>query len=855
MESSKSLKGHLDRCTAELQQERHESALLRKELQALHGDKCLKDAIKDLLDGLCLSVTDRLGTQENKLSEAISNTDREIQNRLSDCLRLLESAGGKPPQSPKEVLEMMGLIETLSTSIGDRLQSADDGSEALRNAGTEVMEALKSRVETLFEIQDTKNELEERISSLQVANARLEAAARGHEERIPELRTQLAAKESELDRYRAESNVKSERNRSRLNDMKKELEQCREELATKDNELRQAESKIEAGSIAQQELEILQATQAKSASELADVTKQFRDCQMALAEQSELVRTMQVRNTDLEERLSSAEQKARDVEREMLRFKATASDDLKRQRIEAETDRRKSLESEKRSYVQKVSNLQRLRAEAEAMVEGLKEESKRCKEDMENKEQLIIALEEEKAILQDTSEEQAERLAQLEQGSISQSAEYHSLAETLKSAASDISQLKTKLEENEEEAATKNRLFNDINENVEVVIHQYVAVMSRLESYERIETKVQDYCRKRGISFEASAMDAILEILAEFENRKDNVRNKKTVSHDAGTQTTSFTSKLMRLQDPKSPEILDSQAPCAPSSSPLPRRGIRSIAPQRSAIFANAPLFARGSSEEITGKFTTWTTQDPEDARRHPLLQSPEVEDSQDKGGVFTRSPSCSPLSMLNSSEVGENDDCYILPLDRLGNKEGQREENPSERYPTTAPTKAGVKPSKAQADKPGPKLIAKKPLKSCLKQTTPRNNLMDDKATLSSDIAKTPLSDATSMKPPTGRLPSKARLATLSGVHDPSKKVPYNTRTRSGSTPRSESKQSITPVQSESSVSQLNFRKRSMSLLSSGVTSEPPTKQARLSLPGREFQAVSSFVPEAIRKGEGSVV
>jgi hypothetical protein len=758
---------------------------------------------------------------------------------------------------------MMGLIETLSTSIGDRLQSADDGSEALRNAGTEVMEALKSRVETLFEMQDTKNELEERISSLQVANARLEAAARGHEEKIPELQTQLAAKESELDRYRAESNDKFERNRSRLDDMKKELEQCRKELATKDDELRQAESKIEAGSIAQQELAILQATQEKSASELVDATKQFRDCQMALSEQSEIASAMQVRNTDLKERLSSAEQKAGNIEREMSRFKATASEDLKRQRIEAETDRRKSLESEKRSHVQKVSNLQRLRVEAEAMVEGLKEESKKLKEDVENKELMILALEAEKTILEGTSEKQSERLAQLEQGSISQAAEYHSLTEALKSAASDISQLKTGLRANEDEAATKNRLFNEFNENVEVVIHQFVAVMSRLESYERIEAKVQDYCRQSGISFEVSAMDAILEIIAGFENRNGGVANKTTASRDSGTQTTPFTPKVVRLQDPKSPEILDSQAPCAPSSSPLPRRGVRSIAPQRSAIFANAPLFARGSSEEITGKFTTEvtrsresrTTQDPEDARRGSLFHSPEVEDSQDKGGIFTRSPSFSPLSVLNSSEVGENDDCYLLPLDRPGNKEEQREETPSRRYPTTAPIKARAKPSKAQVDKPGPKLIAKKPLKSCLKQTTPRNNLMDDKATLSSDVARAPLSDPTSMKPPTGRLPSKSRLATLSGVHDPSKKVPYNTRTRSGSTPRSEYKQATAPVQSESSVSQLNFRKRSMSLLSSGVTSEPPTKQARLSLPGREFQAVSPFVPEAIRNGESSVV
>ncbi|OBT85637.1 hypothetical protein VE02_05783 [Pseudogymnoascus sp. 03VT05] len=868
IESFKSLEEGLKTYKTKLQEEMQKSQLLQKELKAQHQEKDLKDTIKDLFDSHCLSVSDRLAIQENKLSEAIGNTDRENQSRLSDCLRLLESTTGKPPQAPKEVLEMTGLIETLSTNISNRLQNADDGSETLRNAGTEVMEALKTRVETLFEMQDFRKELDERISSVKVDNARLEVAARGREERILDLQTQLTAKESELDRCRAESNVKSEWNRTQLDDRQKDLDRYRQDLTTKQDELRKAHANIESGPVAQNELTILQATHAKAASDLADVTAQLRDCQAALVEQGETANAMQVKNGELEQRLSSADQKVIDAERELSKFKASASESLKRQWVEAETDRRKSLESEKRSHVQKASNLQRLRVEAEAMVEGLKAESKKIKEDVENKEQLIRVLETEKATLEGKNKEQVERLAQLEQWSISQVDEYHSLTEALESTALDIAQLETKLGQNEKKAVADSRIVNDITESVGDIIRQYLAVISRLELYEKFEAKAQDYCRKSGISFEANAaLDAILEILAGFESRNSEftrtpsrnsgVGGRIAKSHASNDHTAS---KAVRLQVPNSPEILDSQMPSAPSSSPLPRQGIRSITSQLSHVLTNTTLSARGSFEEITGKFNTEvtryreskTTRDSEEGSCDTLLHEPEIEDSQDKGGKLARSPSFSSLSELDSEDFDQPDDYYMPSLDRPEHKKGGIEETSRRQHPTAASKKADVKPPKAQAHKSASKMQANKPLKSCLKQTTPKNNLVDDTPILSKDTVKTPLSDLMSMKPPPSRQISKTRLASISKIQDPIQKLPSDNN-RGERTPRPESEQPTGSAQSERSVFHLNLRKRRMASTSGGIESEPPTKQTRLSLPGRDFHPVSPFVSEASTRRESS--
>jgi hypothetical protein len=872
IESFKSLKEGLEMYKTKLQEEMEKSQLLQKELKAQHQERGLKDTIRDLLDSHCLSVNDRLAIQESKLSEAISNSDRENQSRLSDCLRLLESTAGNTPQAPKEVLEMTGLIETLSTNIGDRLQSADNGSETLRNAGTEVMEALKTRVENLFEIQDSRKELDERISSLKVDNARLEVATRGHQERILELQTQLTAKGIELDRCRAESNVNSEWNRTQLDDRQKELDKYREDLKAKESELVKAQAKIESGSVAQNELTILEESHAKSASDLADVTKQLSDCQAALAEQGEAANAMQAKNADLEGRLSSAEQRADNIERELSQFKARASESLKRQRVEAETDRRKSLESEKRSHVQKTSNLQRLRVEAETTVERLKEESRKINEDAEKKERLIRALEAEKATLEAENKAQDESLAQFEQWSIPQAAEYHSLKEDLKSTAFNIAQLETRLEQNQKNADADSQIVNKINECVEGLVSEHIALKSRLKSYERIEAKVQDYCRKSGIPFEVNAIDSILETFAVFEgrtsavarvaSRKNGVNNKTAESHSSNGQATSFTPKVARLLVPSSPEILDSQMPCAPSSSPLPRQGIRSNASQLSHVLTNTTLPARGSFEDISGKLVTEvdryresrTTRDSKGAHRDSLLQGPEIEDSQDKGGKFNRSPSYSPLSEPKSDEFDQPDDYYMPTSDRPENKKGHIEETARGQRPTAAPKKADVKPPKEQTHKPPSKMQANKPLKSCLKQTTPGNNSVDDKSMLSNDTVKTPLSGPTSMKQSTGRHVRKARLASISKVEDPTKKLPSDSNLiHGGSNPRTDSKKPISSVKTESFVSEYNLRKRPMCSASSGMDSEPPTKQTRLSLPARDFQPVQPFLPEASKRRESA--
>lgn len=759
---------------------------------------------------------------------------------------------------------MKGLIETISTNIGDRLQSADDGSETLRNAGTEVMEALKARVETLFEIQDAKKELEERISSLQVANARLDVASRRSEERVLCLQAQLSAKETELDRCRAESNIKSEASQTHFNEKQKELNKCREDLTAKDDELRKARAKIEAGSVVQNELTALQVAHEKAASDSADVTKQLRDCQAALAEQGKMESAMKIQNADLKERLRSAEQKVIGVERELSQFKASANEDLKRQKVEAEMDRRKSLETEKRSHVQKVSNLQRLRVEAEAIAEELKAETTKLKDNVEEKEQSILALKTEKAALGEKNEEQAERLAQLD-GSVSQVVEYHSLVEALKATGTDIAQLETKLEQNEQKAIVYSEIVSEINESVGALVSELNAVKSRLELYERIEAKVQNYCQKSGISFESNAIDAILEILAEYESRfppvariplrNNGVGNRTAASHASNDKATA-----VRLQVPNSPEIPDSQTPSAPSSSPLPRRGVRSIAPQCSTGISNATVSSRGLFEEVTREFSTEvtryresrTTRNSEDAHRNSPFRSPEIEDSQDKGNKLFRSPSCSSLSELDSDDFDQIDDYDILTLNSPENKKGK--ETARGQHPAAALKKADIKPPKAQSHKPPSKMQANRPLKSCLKQTTPRNNSVDDKPMLWNNAVNTPLSDPTSMKPSPSRQSSRVRLGLISSVQDPIKKLPSNNNhIRGGGTPRSDSKQPVTSVQPESSVSKPNIRKRTMSLVSGGMKAEPPAKQARLSLPVRDFQAVSPFIPEASKRRESS--
>lgn len=128
--------------------------------------------------------------------------------------------------------------------------------------------------------------------------------------------------------------------------------------------------------------------------------------------------------------------------------------------------------------------------------------------------------------------------------------------------------------------------MNRITESVRVIIRQYVAVTSHLESYESIEAKTWDYCRKSSISSKNNTLDAILESLTGFESRTSVVA---ILSQNNG-----------------------------------------SIALKRSPVLPNATLSVRGSFKEVTRKLTIQATRfcksggtkPSEDARRDSLFEN-----------------------------------------------------------------------------------------------------------------------------------------------------------------------------------------------------------------------------------------
>jgi hypothetical protein len=299
---------------------------------------------------------------------------------------------------------------------------------------------------------------------------------------------------------------------------------------------------------------------------------------------------------------------------------------------------------------------------------------------------------------------------------------------------------------------------------------------------------------------------------------------------------------------------MDSQTPTILSSSPFSRRDVRRIAPKRAPVFGRPTPHKRGSFEEVTREVTTKVTtiresrarNDTGEVRCYPLqtnkstLNDPIVDDSQEKEIKFAGSPSDSSLTDMDPvfNNLGDG---YLVALDRQRNKKRQGEEAATGRDANAVPQITDQKTLKSQT---------KKPLKSCLKQTAQRK-ISADQSELGNLAVKTPVLDSLRMNPPTSLHGPRTRLASLVNSQDSIKQPPSNNSVDTGKISSSLKSTSSTPsVKPESSAPQRVLRKRSISSVLGGpkseLNSEPPAKQARLSLPGRSFQAIPPFFSTA---------
>lgn len=857
----------------DLQGERETNANLKKQL-----DEAFSVGFKSALDDHRADIYAKLTTHECELKKAIKNAEGETEQTLIGYLEQLglmnatmkemmkhtmeEAINESEPKVPKEIADILDLVKTLSTSIEERLQSADNGSDSLKKAGGEVLETLKTQIESMLVVQDAQKELNDRISSLQVANARLEETIRSHAGSIGELQAQL-------------------------NDRQQELENCQRQLRLKTDELQQVQAKVHNDAGLQDELNSLQAANDKANGDRADVIEKLENVRAILQKEAEKSHSLQVQKAVLEECLQSAEAKVLCGEKQLVQHKAKIAEELEKQRIKMEEDKRMSLKREQENHVQKISGQKKKLEKLQSDFEEQKEVAEGCLNS-------ISELHAQIAILKNTNSEQAAKLTQFEDQSSCNLTEYESLLEAMQSRNLEISQIKASLKEHDESFLSKSQTFHDIENTVEGLAPAYRALQSRLAHYEQIEGEVRDYSQKLGISIDGETVEGFMEKVAsinvpvavKYQSRStstdddlaqhpDNIElmnisfNKghsvpcraqsSATDHpkqnlEVSTLNEAQSEKEKSVQVPRSPAVLDSQASYVPSPSPIQTmRQTRRVAQRRSGVQPPAKAFQNSTTEvtEVTTKVTTVresrTVHGSQNVRLRPPEQSCHtpipgsvVEDSQDVNR-FVSDINDSPMTDISPvvDFIGDNpkgDHSQVLNRQR-STKRSNVEKIGQSNQKTSIPSNDWSKPQGG------------KPLKSILKRPAPRN---DDEVKNGIHALRDPtIAPPALQKQQTKPTHPRRGLASVSSGLSFSKSLSSNNSLRYGKSeevtePNSPS-QSVQDGglddisrNSPANTSRQSRRKRSIPSISSSALSEPSAKRSRLSMPYQNKSSAS---------------
>lgn len=858
----------------DLQGERETNANLKKQL-----DKAFSVGFKAALDDHRADIYAKLATHECELKKAIKNAEGETEQTLIGHLEQLElmkatmkemmkntmeeAINESKPKVPKEIGDILNLVKTLSTSIEGRLQSADDGSDSLKKAGGEVLETLKEQIESMLVVQDTQKELNDRISSLKMVNARLEETIRSHAGSIGDLQAQL--------------NVRQQ-----------ELENCQRQLRLKTDELQQLQAKIHNNAGIQDELNNLQASNAKANGDRADAIEKLENIRAVLQKEAEKSHSLQAEKAVLEEYLRSAEAKVLCGEKQLAQHKAKVAEELEKQRIRMEEDKRMSLKQEQENHVQKISGQKKKLEKLQSDFEKQKEVAEGCLNS-------ISELHAQIAILKSTNSEQAAKLTQFEDQSSCNLTEYESLLKAMESRNLEISQIKASLKEHDESFLSRSRTFHDIENTVEGLAPAYRALQSRLAHYEQIEGKVRDYIQKLGISIDGETVEGFMEKVAsinvpvavKYQSRStstddltqhpDNIelmnislnkgysvscRAQSSATHhpkqspEVSTLNEAQSEKEKSVQVPRSPAVLASQASHVPSPSPIQTmRQTRRVAQRRSGVQPPAKAFQNSTTEvtEVTTKVTTVresrTVHGSQNVRLRPPEQSchtpipgSAVKDSQDVNR-YVSDINDSPMTDISPvvDFIGDNpkgDHSKVLNRQR-STKRSKAEKIGQSSQKTSIPSNDR---SKSQGGKP---------LKSILKRPAPRN---DDEVKNGIHALRDPtIAPPALQKQQTKPTHPRRGLAPVSSGLGFSKSLSSNNSVQYGkseeATEPNSPRQSLhdggdgldhIPRNSPANTSRQSQRKRSIPSVSSSALSEPSAKRSRLSMPYQNKSSAS---------------
>lgn len=519
----------------------HESGIVLRDLQAekkkvSHLEKVLdveKQKVRNLEDRLQAGVNDdikallekqnetfaaKVESNGRELLEAFDAKQEERSASLRDYLKTLQTYKEHETEVSKTIGELLSQITALSANVSQAIKSKDETFHGLQNAGEEILNTIKVKVESISEVQGHQAELYNRVLLLETAKINLESLLKAEEKSKVEVETQLRSKSRQIEQNLEQLRLKDQQVQALQSSLQQGTERMQQEadglrstLAAVNEEvqkLKESNAKLEEDN----EDLLVQVSCFKDESE--SVSERLRTLQESTGQTSERLRASENEKARLLVRAQAAETKGAEIQAKFSEYASNA-----KERFEEQDSNAKKQLAEQVAHSKQQLEAQRVKMDDERRRavrggrQGALAELSTLKKLFENLKADKLALEDSIVVDTEKDELRAEisRLQKEKDGmERSHASEKQKYQRACISQGSEIQSMKELIQQSAQHLARVDEQMNQLENLNQSFSEGYEKLQASLVHHEDAELEIRAYCQAQGWDYDDADVASFL---------------------------------------------------------------------------------------------------------------------------------------------------------------------------------------------------------------------------------------------------------------------------------------------------------------------------------------------------------
>ena len=545
----------------------HESGIVLRDLQAEKKkvsdlEKVLdaeKQKVKNLENRLQAGVNDDIKALLEKQNETfaakVESNGRELLKyfdakqeersaSLKDYLKTLQTYKEHETEASKTIGELLSQITALSANVSQAMKSKDETFHGLQNAGEEILNTIKEKVESISEVQGHQAEFSSRILLLETAKINLESLLKAEEKSKLEVKTQLRSKSLEIEQNLKQLRLKDQQVQALQSSLQQGTENLQQEadglrstLAAVNEEvqkLKESNAKLQENN----ESLLVQVSCFKDESE--SVSERLRTLQESTGQTSERLKASENEKARLLIRAQAAETKGAEIQAKFSEYASNAKERFEEQEFNAKKQLAEQVARSKQQLeAQRVKMDEERRRAVREGRQGALVELSTLKKLFENLKAEKLALEDSIAVDSEKDELRAEisRLHKEKDGmERSHAFEKQKYQRAFISQGSEIQSMNELIQQSAQHLARADEQMNQLENLNQSFCEGYEKIQASLVHHEDVELEIRAYCQAQGLDYDV--MD-----VASFLTR---VTEKAVEAYRQSLNSSSFTTDVPR---------------------------------------------------------------------------------------------------------------------------------------------------------------------------------------------------------------------------------------------------------------------------------------------------------------------